>query len=143
MNPSYNQTAQAGASPAFSFSPASEVHRPELFSGDESWLKIPVAALKMSDLPRDYWPAIIVLALRQMPYEEYLETTHWSAVRLRAINRYRGQCLCGKDAVDAHHINYDRKGFEHPEDVVALCRPCHTLWHETWVLQAKAGLEAA
>jgi hypothetical protein len=27
--------------------------------------------------------------------------------------------------------------------VIALCRECHTLWHETWTLQAKAGLEAA
>jgi 5-methylcytosine-specific restriction endonuclease McrA len=115
------------------------------FTEKEPWLKIPVEKLTWEDLPKDEAgksAAICVLVLRSMPYAEYLQTEHWNEVRLVAIKRYLNQCLCGKDAKDAHHVNYDRKGFERPEDVIALCRECHTLWHETWTLQAKAGLEA-
>ncbi len=114
------------------------------FTGKEPWLKIPVENLTWEDLPKDEAgksAAICVLVLRSMPYAEYLQTEHWSEVRLAAIRRYLNQCLCGKDAKDAHHVNYDRKGFERPEDVVALCRECHTRWHETWTLQAKASLQ--
>lgn len=60
------------------------------FTGEEPWLKIPVDDLKMSDLPTDYWPSLIVLALREMEYEEYLKTEHWHTGRLLAIKRYRG-----------------------------------------------------
>lgn len=113
------------------------------FTGTESWLKIPIKDLTWDDLPRDFEgrsAAICILALREMPYSEYLQTEHWHQVRLAAIRRHLNQCLCGKDAKDVHHVNYDRKGFEKPEDVVALCRECHQRWHETWVLQAKSGL---
>jgi len=116
------------------------------FTGKEPWLKIPVEKLTWEDLPKDEAgksAAICVLVLRSMPYAEYLQTEHWNEVRLVAIKRYLNQCFCGKDAKDVHHTNYNRRGFERPEDVIALCRECHTLWHETWTLQAKAGLEAA
>lgn len=118
----------------------------EQFTGDEAWLKIPIADLPWEDLPKEFDArsrAICILALREMPYSEYLQTEHWHQVRLRAIKRYLNQCLCGQDAREAHHVSYERRGFERPEDVVALCRACHKLWHETWLLQAKAGLEAA
>ena len=113
------------------------------FTGNEAWLTIPVSRLTWKDLPADkelQSKAIIILALRELPYSEYLQTEHWHEVRMMAIKRYLGQCVCGADANDVHHSNYDHKGFERPEDVIALCRPCHKRWHETWVLQAKASL---
>jgi len=114
------------------------------FTGKEPWLSIPVEKLEWGDLPSEFEArskAICVLALRQYQYDAYLRTEHWHSVRESALKRFRGQCICGKNAVDVHHLNYDRKGFEHPEDVVALCRSCHKIWHETWTLQARESLE--
>ena len=112
----------------------------ELFTGKEAWLKIPVDMLTWNDLPVPPVDALMVLALRQMPYREYLRTEHWHAVRQRARAQVNWQCLCHRPAMDVHHVNYDRKGFEWPEDVIALCRECHTRWHQTWKLQARESL---
>ena len=107
------------------------------------WLTKQTEDLTWADFPEEITQgrAISILVLRGMPYREYLKTEWWNGVRLRAFKRYRGQCLCGKDARDGHHAEYSRKGFEWPEDVIALCRDCHTAWHSTWALQAKAGME--
>lgn len=110
---------------------------PEL-SGDEPWLNKPVSELNWSDIPIDRSLAISILALREMPYSEYLRTNHWGGIRNRTMKRTNFQCVaCNADALDAHHVEYKRKGFEHPEDVIATCRECHRAWHETWMLQAQ------
>lgn len=114
------------------------IQAPEL-TGDEAWLDTGWDG-NVHEGPVPWAIAFPILYLRALPYKEYLQTTHWFWIRRRAIERYRGQCLCGKDAVDAHHTNYKRKGFERPEDVVALCRPCHVTWHDTWELQIKESL---
>ena len=116
------------------------------FTGKEPWLSIPVEKLKWGDLPQDFASrsrAICILVLREMSYVEYLQTEHWHNVRLRAIKRHLNQCICGQDAMDAHHVDYSRKGFERPDDVVALCRGCHFTWHETWRLQGRSSLRNA
>jgi hypothetical protein len=35
-----------------------------------------------------------------------------------------------------HHRSYARLGFEQPEDVVVLCRSCHTRHHRVLALDA-------
>jgi len=119
---------------------ASTLRELPFFTGKEIWLTIPVDMLTWNDLPVPPGDALMVLCLRQMPYREYLRTEHWSAVRQRALTRYNRQCMCCQDAVDVHHVNYDHKGFEWQQDVIALCRECHTRWHQTWQLQARASL---
>lgn len=113
---------------------------PEL-TGDEPWLnRKPDEPIEWSEIQIEPALAICILALREMPYRDYLKTYHWDGIRRRAMGRYNGQCLCCKNAVDGHHTNYSRKGFERIEDVVALCRACHAKWHETWNLQIKESL---
>lgn len=66
--------------------------------------------------------------LRRMPYVAYLRTVHWQQVREDALARagFRCQkCRRGDRTLDVHHINYDNRGDEAPEDLVVLCRGCH------------------
>lgn len=77
--------------------------------------------------------------LREMPYREYLLTDHWRAVREATLRRAHWSCrMCGGKAWQAHHLTYERRGEELPEDTVALCDACHKMWHETWQLRVRA-----
>lgn len=108
------------------------------FDGSEPWLSIPLEKLTWEELPQDKrlnQKAFGILCLRDMPYDDYLLTNHWRDLRPVAFARYKGQCLCGKDAREVHHANYARKGFEWPEDLIALCSECHALWHATWKIR--------
>jgi hypothetical protein len=116
------------------------IQAPEL-TGNETWLDDPWDGLTWAELGERHPCAKIIVTLRGLPYHEYLRTMHWRGVRTRAWRRYRGQCVCGKDASDAHHMSYARKGFERPRDVIAVCRECHKTWHDTWILQAKESLK--
>lgn len=75
------------------------------------------------------------IALRDMPYPAYLETTHWQHIRRDAIRRAGGHCqLCNAKPLrhyplDVHHRTYERRGAERPEDVIVLCRRCHETFH--------------
>ncbi len=70
--------------------------------------------------------------LRDMPYEEYLQTPHWKRKRedkLRAVG-YRCQvCHRGGRTLEVHHRTYDRRGEELDQDLTVLCRACHTTFH--------------
>lgn len=75
---------------------------------------------------------IVIRALREMPYEEYLCTVHWHQVRQMAFRRHGHRCgICIRSVgLDIHHITYEHLGFESPEDVIPLCREHHQLRHE-------------
>ena len=108
------------------------------FDGSEPWLKMKLEDIQWSDLPAENPQksrALGILGLRSMDYSDYLLTNHWREVRKVAFARYNGQCLCAKDAREVHHMRYDRKGFEWPGDVVALCSECHALYHATWKIR--------
>lgn len=71
---------------------------------------------------------------RQEEYAEYLKSDHWKhvaqAVKARAGNRCQ---ICNSPKqLTAHHRSYEHKGREmdHLEDLVCLCWPCHSLFHE-------------
>jgi 5-methylcytosine-specific restriction endonuclease McrA len=70
--------------------------------------------------------------LKTMPYQEYLRTKHWQAVRAVAIGRADGRCqLCGAtEQLNVHHNTYERRGEELTSDVVALCSSCHAKHHD-------------
>lgn len=68
--------------------------------------------------------------LREMPYAEYLLTTHWRLKREEAIAHYGDSCvLCGDGPVQVHHRTYERRGDELVSDLVVLCADCHRSYH--------------
>lgn len=68
---------------------------------------------------------------RRDNYLAYLKSEQWQTRRRAAVARAGYKCqLCGcKDRLDVHHNDYERLGCEFPEDLVALCRPCHEKFH--------------
>jgi hypothetical protein len=75
---------------------------------------------------------IAILQLRNMPYEQYLQTEHWQHFRLEALKaaQYRCQLCNGNDRqLDVHHRDYKNLGCETFNDVIVLCNPCHKTFH--------------
>ena len=74
-------------------------------------------------------------ALKYMPYKEYLQTEFWDKQRKGALKRALFRCqLCNKGkaarvTLDVHHRTYERRGRESPEDLIVLCRNCHSNFH--------------
>jgi len=65
-------------------------------------------------------------------YSAYLHSSHWKKTRTDALMRagYRCQACSAKDQIlDVHHNSYDRLGHEEPQDLIVLCRSCHTKVH--------------
>jgi hypothetical protein len=71
-------------------------------------------------------------------YDVYLRSRAWRAFRAEMLALVDGTCEgCGVSedeslllVLDLHHRNYDRLGWELPDDVAVLCRPCHAAEHE-------------
>lgn len=71
-------------------------------------------------------------------YEVYLRSHAWRVFRVEMLARVEYRCEgCGvrEDesmllVLDLHHRSYDRLGWELPDDVAVLCRPCHENEHE-------------
>jgi len=70
----------------------------------------------------------------QMPYEEYLDTSHWrNDVRPAALERADYKCqLCGVrgTTLHVHHNTYENLGDERPTDLIVLCGECHDHFHQ-------------
>jgi len=67
-------------------------------------------------------------------YEQYLKSAHWLQFKAEYSLRHKRKCMtCGVDGravqIDLHHNNYERLGGEYQDDVVYLCRDCHSLFH--------------
>jgi hypothetical protein len=77
-----------------------------------------------------------IATLRRMPYQAYLRTAHWQRRRALALERADHACeICGHDdRLEVHHRTYARVDFEWPEDLIALCKACHTDHHRALVL---------
>ena len=60
-------------------------------------------------------------------YRAYLASPEWQTKRLAAFTRAGGICeLCkSAPAREVHHKSYGSFGNERPEDILALCPPCH------------------
>lgn len=60
-------------------------------------------------------------------YVAYLKSPAWAARRASVLRRAGGTCeVCRKaPATQAHHLTYDHVGNERPDELVAICRPCH------------------
>lgn len=82
--------------------------------------------------------------LKYMPYADYLRTPEWKAAREAAVKRARGCCqtCASTDRLNVHHRTYARRGNEYSSDLIVLCQPCHSLFHENRQL-AEGGRAAA
>ncbi len=76
---------------------------------------------------------VLTITLRDMTYQEYLQSDEWKyrADRAKKCAGHRCQvCNSTEKSLDTHHRTYDRLGCEQDEDLIVLCRNCHTLFHE-------------
>jgi DNA polymerase/3'-5' exonuclease PolX len=72
-------------------------------------------------------------SLAEMPYGEYLQTEHWSSLRIAKLDEAGCRCqLCNAQGVtlNVHHRTYERRGKEELTDVIVLCQPCHAKFHD-------------
>ena len=68
-------------------------------------------------------------------YVRYLNSAAWKAKTQEILDRADGACEeCGDppaegDTFEVHHLTYERVFHEDPEDLIALCSPCHRRAH--------------
>lgn len=73
-----------------------------------------------------------VAELAAMPYKAYLSTPEWRETRRIAIGMAEHRCeRCYRRParLEVHHLTYERRGREWPEDLQVLCGPCHRAEH--------------
>lgn len=97
------------------------------------WISYPdlVEELQPHWLPVVLTYAVRVIELKEMPYDEYLQTPEWKAKASKAKTRYQNECALDAThmAEDAHHRTYTRRGRERVTDILPLCRECHGRFH--------------
>lgn len=71
--------------------------------------------------------------IKQMKYSDFLKTPYWSAIAERVKIRAKNSCqVCNStENLNVHHRSYKNHGAElyHMEDLVCLCKKCHTKYH--------------
>ena len=62
-------------------------------------------------------------------YQAYLQSAEWKARRQATLTRDGHRCTACRstERLEAHHLTYERVGFERPGDLVTLCHLCHML----------------
>lgn len=77
--------------------------------------------------------------LHTLPYAEYLLTPHWQNMRRGALERAQHRCqVCNASkGLHVHHRTYERRGYEHNEDLIVLCEGCHQLFHDHGKLEVQ------
>lgn len=69
-------------------------------------------------------------SITHLPYEKYLRSALWLAIREWIIERDKGACtICEGAAVEIHHHDYDESTMwgEQSDSLTALCAHCHQL----------------
>jgi len=63
-------------------------------------------------------------------YREYLAHPKFRAVRRVVMTAARWRCRCGARATEVHHRRYPPWGtFDTPDNLIAVCHPCHCRIH--------------
>jgi 5-methylcytosine-specific restriction endonuclease McrA len=70
--------------------------------------------------------------IRREMYKNYLSSNAWKTKRCDVLKRAGGVCEeCRfNEGTDVHHLTYQRLFRESLDDLVLLCRACHTKHHE-------------
>ena len=73
----------------------------------------------------------LIKKFNAMNYADYLNTEHWKHFREQVFMFYGRECqICkSKASLNVHHKTYENKGRETFNDVILLCRECHTKIH--------------
>ncbi len=67
---------------------------------------------------------------RQYEYSAYLKKPHWQEIKNRRLAMDKYKCTdCGGKAECVHHKHYDTKEHERMEDIISLCKNCHSKRH--------------
>lgn len=77
----------------------------------------------------DYYHIIFT---KNRDYKNYLMTKHWQNRRLGVLKdaKYKCQLCSGKDELHVHHNTYKNIGNEKKEDLIVLCKMCHSKFHD-------------
>lgn len=71
----------------------------------------------------------IAMAIRRMPYDDFLHTRYWNLVALQVKHDAGCRCsICGRGGeLVVHHPDYKWLGYEmyHTDSLQCLCRDCH------------------
>lgn len=72
-----------------------------------------------------------IQALRRMSYGDYLRSDHWKSIRAAVLLRDRYKCRqCGsRYRLQVHHLTYENRGTENPDELITYCRRCHEHEH--------------
>jgi 5-methylcytosine-specific restriction endonuclease McrA len=72
--------------------------------------------------------------LRDLPYQEFLDSAYWRAVRMLVFERAGHHCqrCLGDTQLQVHHLKYKHHGREHKHlrDLILLCEHCHRRHHK-------------
>lgn len=92
--------------------------------------------------------------LRILPYEKYLETSHWKKIRSAIMLISKAVCRAkscnivseswyggAESELDVHHLTYVNRGNERFDDLALLCRYHHELIHSNLHEHGKLGIE--
>lgn len=66
--------------------------------------------------------------LKDMPYEQYLQSKWWRMIIRIYKDKKCAQCS-RKYELNLHHISYENLGEERPNEVITLCKRCHKDLH--------------
>lgn len=80
--------------------------------------------------PRCHYQAEHPAVTPPIVYQIYIRSDAWRQKANEAKERAGQRCqVCnGTERLQAHHRNYDRLGYELPEDITILCDECHELF---------------
>jgi hypothetical protein len=83
--------------------------------------------------------------LKSMPYAEYLRTPEWKQTSETMLERASWRCqICNQDkSLQVHHRTYERRGCEAAEDLIVLCRDCHSRFHDKLPASDSVGSQSA
>ena len=71
--------------------------------------------------------------LESMPYDEYLKSDEWQAIRKYMRKMYPTCQICGyKENLAVHHSHYIKRGRETIRDLTVLCKTCHSKAHDKY-----------
>jgi hypothetical protein len=70
--------------------------------------------------------------LKKLPYEDYLRSDHWTALKEEIRRVFKTCVICNsKSNLNVHHRSYKHRGNPNKEirDLILLCAECHNLFH--------------
>lgn len=73
-------------------------------------------------------------------YKEYLNSEAWRALKKMKLEEKPNCEVCWEWADTVHHLSYERRWAEKPEDIVSICFNCHEACHYYNSVDSYGGL---